>query len=155
MARIRGGVVMQWRAIFHLRGQAAHREHAPDATHGIRPAAEADEKYAIAGPPQAQNGGIAVDNVSGDAEPGGLANQIVNLTGEATLDLTAVGVRPEAGIVEGKLALGIDNRIGPDPRPAIELVNITAVFIDEEATGLAGAVGEDQDVLRHYIGPRL
>ena len=80
---------------------------------------------------------------------------VMPFTSEAALDLTAVGVRPEPGIVEGKLALGIDDRIGPNPRPAIELVNITAVFIDEEATGLAGAVGEDQDVLRHYIGPRL
>jgi hypothetical protein len=111
-----------------VRGHAAHSEYAANATHGIRPAAKADEKYAVAGSPQAQNGGIAVDNVSGDAEPRALAYQIVNFTGEADLDLTAVGVRPKAGIVEGKLALGIDRRIRADPRPAVELIDITAVF---------------------------
>jgi hypothetical protein len=131
-------------------GHAAHSEHATNATHGIRPAAEADEKNTVAGSPQAQNGGIAVDNVSGDAKAGALANEIVNFTGEADLDLAAVGARPEARIVEGKLALGIDQRIRADPRPAVELIDITAIFIDEEAAGLPSAIGEDQDVLRHY-----
>src|SRR5262249_59906981 len=73
----RGGGIMQWRAIFHVRGQAAHREHAPDATHSICPAAEADEKYAIARSPPAQNGGIAVAKVSCDAQPRGPAYQLL------------------------------------------------------------------------------
>lgn len=74
---------------------------------------------------------------------------------ESHLYLTAVGVRPKAGIVEGKLALGIDRRIRADPRPAVELIDITAVFIDEEAAGLPSAIGEDQDVLRHYRPPAM
>jgi phosphoribosylamine-glycine ligase len=100
-----------------VRGHAAHSEYAANATHGIRPAAKADEKYAIAGSPQAQNGGIAVDNVSGDAEPGTLANQIVNFAREADLDLTAVGARPEARIVEGKLTWGSIIESGPTRAP--------------------------------------
>ena len=47
----RVGVVVQWRAFFHVRGHTACSKHAAHATHGVRSAAEANEKYSVARSP--------------------------------------------------------------------------------------------------------
>ena len=135
------------------RRHAAVLEHAAHAAHRVGAAAEPEQVDAVAGLPDADDLGVAVDDVLGDAEAGRLAHEIVEAPQPGDLDGIALGARAEPAVVEGKLQLGVDAAVGGDAGGAKELVDVAARLVGHEAAGLAGAVREDQDVLAHVRLP--
>src|SRR5262245_34856967 len=73
------------------RRHAAVLEHAADAAHGVGAAAEAEEVNAVAWLPDANDLGVAVDDVLGDAEAGCLAQQVVDAAKRRDLDGLGLG----------------------------------------------------------------
>ena len=135
------------------RRHAAGLEDAAHAAHGVGAAAEAEQVDAVAGLPDADDLGVAVDDVLGDAEAGCLAQQIVDAPQPRDLDGLALGARAEPAVVEGKLQLGVDAAVGADAGGAKQLVDVAARLVGHVAAGLARAIREDQDVLAHLRLP--
>ena len=110
-------VALQWPhapAGSDRRRHAAVLEDAADAAHRVGAPAEAEQVDAVAGLPHTDDLGVAVDDVLGDAEPGRLAEQVVDAPPPLDLDALALGARAEAAVVEGDLQLGVDAGIGAD-----------------------------------------
>ena len=134
-------------------GHAASLEHAAHAARRVGAAAETEQVDAVAGLPDADDLGVAVDDVLGDAEAGRLAHEVVEAPQPGDLDGIAVAARAEARVVEGQLQRGVDAVVGGDAGGAEELVDVAARLVGHEAAGLAGAVREDQDILAHLRLP--
>ena len=135
------------------RRHAAVLEHARHAAHGVGAAAEAEQIDAVARLPDADDLGVAVDDVLRDAEARRLRQQVVDAAPQLDLDALARGARAEPAVVEGDLALGIDAGVGRHAGGAQQLVDVAAGLVGHVAARLAGAVGENEDVLGHSRFP--
>lgn len=125
---------------------SAQREDRRETPHRISAAAEAEQKYSVAGLRHPQNRSVAVDDVFRDAEPRRLACDIVEPpAGAVHKQETALRLRAEAGIVEGQLFPRINGRLGPAARRTVKFVNIADVLVGREPAGLAGPVRKDDD----------
>ena len=135
------------------RRHAAVFEDAAHAAHGVGAPTEPEKVDAVAGLPDANDLGVAVDDVLGDPQAGCLAQQIVDAPKPRDLYRLALGARAEPAVVEGKLQLGVDAAVGGDAGGAKQLVDVAARLVGHVAPSLPGAVGEDQDVLAHACLP--
>ena len=118
----------------------AECEHAAETAHGVGAAAEAEEIDPVTGLVHLDQGVVAVDDVPGNPEPGGLADHVVDLAPAPPVG--PVGWRAEPRIVERLL------NAGNDGARAVELVDVARKDTGN-ATRLPGSVREDQNVLGH------
>src|SRR5439155_3283257 len=94
----------------------AECEHAAETAHGVGAAAEAEEIDPVTGLVHLDQGVVAVDDVPGNPEPGGLADHVVDLAPAPPVG--PVGWRAEPRIVERLL------NAGNDGARAVELVDV-------------------------------
>ena len=130
-------------------GNPAQRDHGAEAAHGVGAAAEAEQENAIVGPAIADQGGVAIDDVAGEAEAGCLADQVVEEVPGRAEHAARAFAGADAGIVERVLLGRIDRGIGPASRRAVQLVDVAAALVEQHAAALAGAIGIDHDVSWH------
>ena len=126
---------------------ATEGHHARQRANGVGSPAETNQEDPIAIAIKADQGGVAIDDVCGDAKAGCHAGKIVNLACPLDFDPRAISWRAQSWIIERNLLRGIDGRIRPDAAGPIELVNIGSYFIEGDSSGLARSIREDNDVL--------
>jgi hypothetical protein len=69
--------------------------------------------------------------------------------------LGAIRWGPKPRVIEGDLLRGIDRRVWPHSAGPVQFIYIGSNFIKGDTPGLAGAIGEDDDVLWHAAPPRV
>src|SRR5688572_21164455 len=136
-------------------GNAAQRDHGAEAAHGVGTAAEAEQENAIVRPAIADQGGVAIDDVAGEAEAGCLADQIVEEVPGRAEHAASAFAGADAGIVERVLLGRVDRGIRAATRRAIQLVDVAAALVEQNTAALAGAIGIDHDVSWHGRPRRL
>src|SRR5437899_2027445 len=101
-------------AIRYYRGQAAN---------GVSASTKSKQVDSVAGSPKTDQGGIAINDVCGDAETGALTDQIVNFTPHPAEGKMIVSRRAEPWIIKGDLFGGINSRVRTAPSRAKQLIN--------------------------------
>jgi hypothetical protein len=64
---------------------------------------------------------------------------------------STIRLRSQPGIIKGQLPAWIDIIFRAASRRPVELINVAYVLVRGEPAGLAGAIGEDQDILGHVV----
>ena len=124
-------------------------QHAGDTAHRVGAAAEAEQVDAVARLPDADDLGIAVDDVLRDAEAGRLTQEVVDAAPPLDPDADVGRARAKAAIVEGDLPARVDRGVRRDAGGAKQLVDVAARLVGHVAARLAGAVREDENILSH------
>jgi hypothetical protein len=108
------------------RAPPARRETAD----GVCAPAEADHEDPGPRLTHPDNGGVAVDDVGGDAESRRLACDVVEpAVGACHEERPARRLRPEPGVIESKLFPRVDVGVGSAARGAVELVDVRPVLV--------------------------
>ena len=125
---------------------AAELEHVCETSGRVGPAAEAEQIDAVSRLPHADDRHIAVDDFRRDSEPEHLLNGLLETVPAVVVPRRR---RSDARNVERELLLGVDDRVRTRPRRPVQLVDVGAALVRQEAALVSRTVGEDQDVLRH------